>query len=202
MIPEIGLAQKLRFPLDRKKTLKAEFEQVALPQLADLYNAALCLTKDKAEAEDLVQETYLRAFRFFDKFQPGTNCRAWLLSILRHLFINRYQQKRREPDTVTCEKINKAYESIVERGEEAEKDNPERLLFSKIMDQEVKEAIEALPEEYRAAIVLVDIKELSYEQASKVMECRIGTLCSRVFRGHRMLRVALRNYALKRGYIN
>ena len=89
----------------------------------------------------------------------------------------------------------------MEQGEEADKDNPERLLISQIMDQEVEEAIKALPEEYRTTIVLVDIKELSYKQASKVMECRIGTLGSRVFRGHRMLQVALRDYAVKRGYI-
>ncbi len=81
---------------DRKEELKAEFERVALPQLSHLYASAFYLTKDKTEAEDLVQETYLRAFRFFDKFQPGTNFRAWLLSILRNLFINRYRQIRRD----------------------------------------------------------------------------------------------------------
>ncbi len=88
------------FSADRKEDLKVEFERVALPQLSHLYTSAVYLTKDKAEAEDLVQETYLRAFRFFDKFETGTNVRAWLLSILRNLFINRYRQKRREPTTV------------------------------------------------------------------------------------------------------
>jgi len=85
------------FSADRKKDLQAEFERVALPQLSHLYTSAFYLTKDKAEAEDLVQETYMRAFRFFDKFETGTNVRAWLLSILRNLFINRYRQKTREP---------------------------------------------------------------------------------------------------------
>ncbi len=192
------------FSADRKENLKAEFERVALPQLSRLYTSAFYLTQDKAEAEDLVQETYLRAFRFFDKFQPGTNCRAWLLSILRNLFINRYQQKKREAEKVDWEKIDQVYESIVEQGEKADRanrDNPETLLISQLMDEEVEEALKKLPEEYRTAIVLVDIEELSYEEAAKVMECAIGTIRSRISRGRRMLQVALRDYASKRGII-
>jgi len=183
--------------IEDENTLKEEFEHTALCHLSHLFTAAYYLTKDKGEAEDLVQETYLRAFRFFDKFQPGTNCRAWLLSILRRLFINRYQQKRREPDLVDWEKIDRVYASLVEQSEEIGNGNPEMFIFS---DQEVDEAVKALPEEYRVAIVLVDIEELSYEEASKVLECRIGTVCSRVSRGRRMLQVALRDYAIKRGY--
>jgi RNA polymerase sigma-70 factor (ECF subfamily) len=184
-----------------QKAIKEEFERVALPQLSHIYTSAFYLTRDKTEAEDLVQETYLRAFRFFNKFQPGTNCRAWLLSILRNLFINRYQQKKREPESVDWEKIDQGYESIVEQGEKAERNNPEGLLISRLMDEEVERALRELPEEYRTAIVLVDIEELSYEEAAKVMECAIGTVRSRVSRGRRMLQVALRNYALERGLI-
>ncbi len=194
----------LFFSQERKKELRAEFGRVALPQLSHLYTSAFYLTKDRAEAEDLVQETYLRAFRFFSKFQPGTNCRAWLLSILRNLFINRYQQKKREVERVDWEKIDQVYESIVEQGEKAERaerDNPETLLISQLMDEEVEEALKKLPEEYRTAIVLVDIEELSYEEAAKVMDCAIGTVRSRVSRGRRMLQVALRGYALERGLI-
>jgi RNA polymerase sigma-70 factor (ECF subfamily) len=194
----------LFFSQERKKELRAEFERVALPQLSHLYTSAFYLAKDRAEAEDLVQETYLRAFRFFSKFQPGTNCRAWLLSILRNLFINRYQQKKREAERVDWEKIDQVYESVVEQGEKAERaerDNPETLLISQLMDEEVEEALKKLPEEYRTAIVLVDIEELSYEEAAKVMDCAIGTVRSRVSRGRRMLQVALRGYALERGLI-
>lgn len=191
----------LPFWQSRKKDLKAEFERVALPHLSHLYTAAFYLTKNQTEAEDLVQETCLRAFRFFDKFQPGTNCRAWLLSIQRHLFINRYRKKRAEPEMVDLEKIDQAYTSMVEQGEKAEKDNPESLFLSQLMDQEVEQALKELPEEYRIAIMLVDIEELSYEEAAKVMECAVGTIRSRVSRGRRMLQVALREYALKRGII-
>jgi len=175
--------------LGKKKTLREEFKRVALPELSHLYTAAFYLTKDDTEAEDLVQATYLRAFRFFDKFQPGTNCRAWLLSVLRNLFINRYRQKRQEPENIDWEKIDQLYESLVEQGERVE------------MGDEVEEALGGLPEEYRTAIVLVDIEDLSYEEAAKVMECAIGTIRSRISRGRRLLQVALREYALEMGLI-
>ncbi len=189
------------FSADRKKDLKAEFERVALPQLSHLYTSAVYLTRDKAEAEDLVQETYLRALRFFDKFETGTNVRAWLLSILRNLFINRYRQKRREPTTVDWEKIDEVYESKVEQGENLGRGNPEHHFVSQMMDDEVEAALKGLPEEFRTAIVLVNIEELSYQETAQVMECPVGTVRSRVSRGRRMLQVALRDYALQRGLI-
>ncbi|MBI4528705.1 MAG: sigma-70 family RNA polymerase sigma factor [Deltaproteobacteria bacterium] len=182
-----------------KKALKAEFERVALPHLSRLYTAAFYLTKNEAEAEDLVQETYLRAFRFFHKFQPGTNCRAWLLSIQRHLFINRYRQKGREREMVDWQKIEQVYESMVIQPGSAEKNNPEDLFLSQVMEYEVQEALKALPEEFRVAIVLVDIEELSYEDAAKVMECPVGTVRSRLSRARRMLQVALKDYAVRKG---
>ncbi len=187
--------------VDRKGALKAEFERVALPQLSHIYTSAFYLTRDKTEAEDLVQETYLRAFRFFNKFQPGTNCRAWLLSILRNLFINRYRQKSREPKAVECEKLDAVYESMVEQGENLGRGNPEHHFVSQMMDDEVEAALKGLPEEFRTAIVLVDIEELSYHETAQVMECPVGTVRSRVSRGRRMLQVALRGYALERGLI-
>ncbi len=189
------------FSLNRKKALRAEFERLAIPELSHLYRSAFYLTKDKTEAEDLVQETYLRAFHFINKFQPGTNFRAWLLSIQRDLFINRYRKNRQEPKRVDWDKIDQVYESMVEHGEKAEEGSPEGLFFSKPMDQEVEEALKELPEEYRTAIVLEDIEELSYEEAAKVMVCAIGTIRSRVSRGRRLLQVALRTYALERGLI-
>jgi len=180
----------LLFSLNRKKALRAEFERLAISELSHLYRSAFYLTKDISEAENLVQETYLRAFRFLHKFQPATNCRAWLLSILRNLFINRYQQKKREPQTLDWEKIDEVYESIMERGEKKEKGNPEKHFFSQLLDEEVEKSLRELPEEFRTTIVLVDIEELSYEEAAMVMECAKGTVRSRVSRGRRMLQVA------------
>ena len=161
---------------DRKEELKAEFERAALPEFSHLYTSAFYLTKNKTEAEGL-------------------------LSILRNLFINRYQQKKREPEIVDWQRIDQVYESMVDQGKKAERDNPENQLISQFMDEEVERALSELPEEYRTAIVLVDIEELSYEEAAKVMECPIGTVRSRVSRGRRMLQVALRGYALERGLI-
>jgi len=189
------------FPLDRKKEIRAEFERVALAQLSYLYTSAFYLTKDRANAEDLVQETYLRAFRFFDKFQPGTNFRAWLLSILQNLFINRYRQKRREAPTVEWEKTDDVYESMVEQDENLGGGNPEHHFVSHMMDDEVEKALRGLPEVFRTAIVLVDIEEMTYEGAANVMECPLGTFRSRVSRGRRMLQVALKEYGQGRGWV-
>ncbi len=191
----------LLFSLNRKKALRAEFERLAIPELSHLYRSAFYLTKDKTEVEDLVQETYLRAFRFINKFQPGINFRAWLLSIQRDLFINRYRKNRQEPKRADWKKIDQVYESIMERGEKKEKGKPEKHFFSQLLDEEVEKALRELPEEFRTAIVLVDIEELSYEEAAMVMECAKGTVRSRVSRGRRMLLVTLRDYALEKGPI-
>ena len=184
--------------LHRKKALKADFEQVAIPHLSYIYTAALYLTKDEHEAEDLVQETYLRAYRFFHKFEPGTNCRAWLLSIQRHLFINSYRQKKTQPDFLDWDKIDQDYELFLGQ-RDPEKWNPEKVIASRIMGSEVEKALKELPEEFRTAIVLVDIDELTYEEASQIMECPIGTVRSRLSRGRHILQLALRDYALERG---
>jgi len=201
VIEAISQRRLLFLPVDRKKELRAEFERLALPQLPYLYTSAFYLTKDRADAEDLVQETYLRAFRFFDKFQPGTNFRAWLLSILQNLFINRYRQKRRETPTVEWEKIDDVYESMVEQDENMGGGNPEHHFVSQIMDDEVEKALRGLSEEFRTAIVLVDIEELTYEEAANVIECPMGTVRSRVSRGRRMLQVALKEYGQGRGLV-
>jgi RNA polymerase sigma-70 factor, ECF subfamily len=182
-----------------KNALKADFERVAIPHLPSLYTAALYLTKEEHEAEDLVQETYLRAYRFFHKFEPGTNCRAWLLSIQRHLFINGYRQRKAQPVFLDWEKIEHDYESFVMSQGNTEQTNPEHILSSHVMGKEIEEALKGLPEEFRTAIVLVDIDELTYEEAAEIMECPIGTVRSRLCRGRRILQLALRDYALERG---
>ncbi len=201
VIEAISQRRHLFFPLDRKKEIRAEFERVALPQLSYLYTSAFYLTKDRADAEDLVQETYLRAFRFFDKFQPGTNFRAWLLSILQNLFINRDRQKRREAPTVQWGTVDEVYESMVEQNENMGGGNPEHHFVSQMMDDEVEMALRGLPEEFRTPIVLVDIEELTYEESANIMECPMGTVRSRVSRGRRMLQVALKEYRQGKGRV-
>lgn len=182
-----------------KKALTEEFERVAIPHLSYIYTAAFYLTKNEQEAEDLAQDTYVRAFRFFRKFEPGTNCRAWLLSIQRHLFINRYQKRKKQPELIDWAKIDREYESLVLDEEHTDRYNPERLLCSDAMAPEVERALKALPEEFRLAIILVDIDELTYEEAARVIDCPLGTVRSRLSRGRRMLQVALKDYALEKG---
>lgn len=181
----------------KAKALLSDFEKTALPHFSDLYTAAYYLTKNNTEAEDLVQDTYLRAFRFFENFQPGTNCRAWLLSILRRLFINLYNRTKREPETVDWDKVEAVYESTMEHGKKA---GPNTLLLSELVgsDIDIKNALNELPEEHRRAIILVDVEELTYEEAAQVMGCPVGTIRSRVCRGRRMLQVQLRDYAVER----
>jgi RNA polymerase sigma-70 factor (ECF subfamily) len=194
----LTFGRSLLFAVEKKKELKAEFEQLALPHLSHLYRGAFYLTKHEAEAEDLVQETYLRAFRHFEKFEPGTNCKAWLLSILRNLFINRYRERKQEPETVDWERIDQAYELMVEHAQSTEKNNPETLFFSQLTDHGVQQALKKLPEKFRLAIVHVDIEDLTYDEAGKVMGCPIGTVRSRVSRGRRILQVTL-DYAIQSG---
>jgi len=186
---------------DQERKLREEFENVALPQLSRLYAAAFHFTRDEADAEDLVQETYLRAFSSFETFEPGTNCRAWLLRVMRNLFINRYRQKRREPGSVDWEKIDQTYEAMIAEEGKANSENPEKLFFAKLMRDEIGKALQELPEEFRTAIVLVDIQELTYEETAKIIECPIGTVRSRLSRGRRLLQVALKDYALEQGLI-
>lgn len=198
----INLASQSRLfavSLRGKKALKEDFERIAIPHLSYIYTAAFYLTTDEHEAEDLVQETYLRAYRFFHKFEPGTNCRAWLLSIQRHLFINRYRRKKKQPEFIDWEKIERDYDSLALGQEDTQKWNPESILCSHDMGSEIEKALKELPEEFRTAIILVDIDELTYEEAAQILECPIGTVRSRLSRGRRMLQVALRDYAVERG---
>lgn len=198
---QLNLEQPLSFPCAKENDFKAEFERVALPYLSDLYRAAFYLAKNKDEAEDLVQEAYLRAFGFFDKFEPGTNCKAWLLTILRNLFINRYHRKTREPEILDWEEIERKHHSSVEDGARSYGGNSESLLSSKSTLQKIEAAFKGLPEEFRMAVILVDVQELTYQEAGRVMGCAIGTVRSRVCRGRRILQVALRDYAVQSGLL-
>jgi RNA polymerase sigma-70 factor, ECF subfamily len=182
-----------------RNAFAGEFERVAIPHLPYVYAAALYLTRNEQEAEDLAQDTYMRAFRFFRKFEPGTNCRAWLLSIQRHLFINRYQKKKKQPELIDWEKIDHEYNSLLLDEEQTDRYNPERLLCSNAMAPEIERALRALPEEFREVVILVDIDELTYEEAAQIIHCPVGTVRSRLSRGRRMLQVALRDYAREKG---
>jgi len=179
----------------------ALFEQWALPHKDYIFTACLYLTRQRDEAEEVFQETYLRAFRFFHQFTPGTNCRAWLLTIMHNVFRNRYTQRQRDARLVEFEGAEREYEKKLLADGKAGHDNPADLLFSRMVDHEITDALMSLPEEYRITLLLVDIEELSYEEAAETLECPIGTVRSRLSRARRLLQAALSEYALERGYI-
>lgn len=175
-----------------------EFEQEALPHLNALYTFAVRLCRDKDDAEDLVQETFMKAFRFFDKFERGTNCKAWLFRILKNTYINKYRRDTREPDMVEYDVVEEFYESI--KSDYSDSSNLEQRLFSTMLDDEVTEALESLPDDFRTVILLCDVEEFTYEEIAEFLDCPIGTVRSRLHRARNMLAAKLSTYAKSKGF--
>lgn len=175
---------------------RAGFEREALVHLDSLYRLALRLSGNEADAEDLVQEAMLRAYRSWDRYTPGTNAKGWLLTILRHLFINEYRRKRRHPESVDLDTIE-PFALLDEKQEE----DPQTAFFDRIVDEEVLRAVDQLPEAFREAVMLSDVEGLSYEEIAKVLEVPVGTVKSRLYRGRRQLQSKLHEYAVSMGYI-
>ena len=172
------------------------FEREALVHLDALYRVALRLTGNAADAEDLVQETMLRAYRSWDRYTPGTNAKGWLLTILRHLFINEYRRRSRHPETVDVDTIEP-----FALFQEVQEEDPQGAFFDKIVDDEVLRAVDQLPEAFREAVTLSDVEGLSYEEVAKVLDVPVGTVKSRLYRGRRLLQAKLYEYAVSMGYI-
>jgi RNA polymerase sigma-70 factor, ECF subfamily len=168
------------------------FESVALPFMQALYNSALHLTADAQDAADLLQETYLRAYRTFDNFRPGTNCKAWLFTILHSVLINWRLKARREVGPLPVEDLEERFRLFVE---------PRGDSWGTDWTDEVEAALRALPEEFCSAVLLVDVHDLSYEEAATALGCTVGTLGSRLFRGRRLLFAALQDHARRAGYV-
>ena len=176
------------------------FEREALPHVDALYSAALRLSRNPDDARDLLQETVLRAYRFFHQYTPGTNCRAWLLTILYNNFRNGYRGADREQVSLTPEDFERAVESSSVQGDQG-LSNPEMLVAEHVMDHEVAAALNGLPSDFRTVLILVDVQELNYQEVAQVLEVPIGTVKSRVSRGRQMMRIALAAFARRRGLI-
>lgn len=175
-----------------------EFRKEALPHIDALYNFALQLTQDSDDAEDLLQETYIKAYRFWDKFEKGTNCKAWLFRIMKNSFINFYRKNLRSPEKFDYEEIENIYENI--KSNDQNPHNFETEVIDKIFNDEVIEAIKSLPGEFRTVLLLCDVEGLSYEEIADFLDCPIGTVRSRLHRARKMLAVRLYDYAKSKGY--
>ena len=177
----------------------AEFEKEAVPHLDAVYNFALRMTGDEDDADDLVQETYLKAFRFFDKFENGTNCKAWLFRILKNSFINDYRKTTKEPNKVDYDDIQNFYENI--KADEVETQHYEEDAFSNLLDDEISKAISELPEDFRTVVILSDIEGFTYEEIADFVDIPVGTVRSRLHRARKMLYVQLFDYAKDKGFV-
>ncbi len=184
--------------LDRKsKTAQERFDKEFFPHLEALHNFAFHLTYNEDDADDLVQETFLKAFRFIDKYEEGTNAKAWLFKILKNAYINQYRKESKRPIQVDYE------ESAVYKEEDGQYSSYFDLreeIFDNMMGDEVSTAMNSLPEDFRSVIWLCDIEGFSYEEIAKIIEIPIGTVRSRLFRARNMLKEKLKAYAASIGY--
>lgn len=176
----------------------ADFEREAMPHMAALYNFALRMTGNPDDAHDLVQETYLKAYRFWDKFEPGTNCKAWLFRIMKNSYINLYRKEVKEPEKVDFDDVQDFYNTI--RASTVDSNDLQEKLFSGLLDDEVNAALAELPDDFRTVVILCDIEGFTYEEIAEFVECPIGTVRSRLHRGRKMLQKALVDYARAKGY--
>ena len=176
------------------------FEKEALPHMDALYRTALRMTKNVGDAEDLVQEALVKAYRFWDKFETGSNCRAWLFKIMTNVFINEYRSKARSPMSVNVDDIDDNY-LYGQLAANSDGDNPEKELFAKMLDDDVKKAIDELPEDFRIVVVLSFIEGFSYQEIAEIADLQLGTVKSRLHRGRKLLQKELLDYAIRNGFI-
>jgi RNA polymerase sigma-70 factor (ECF subfamily) len=180
---------------------QATFVEQAMPYMDSLYSGAMRMTRNAADAEDLVQETYLRAYRGFGGFQEGTNLKAWLFRILTNTYINSYRAKQRRPEQTELEEVEDLY--LYKRLGGVETARLSRSAEDELMDTfseaEVKAALEDLPENFRMAVILADVEGFSYKEIAEILDIPIGTVMSRLHRGRKALQARLFDYAVSHG---
>jgi len=182
-----------------QQILNEEFEREAVPHMDALYNFALKMTGDSDDANDLIQDTYLKAFRFWDKFEKGTNCKAWLFRIMKNTFINTYRKVTKEPGKVDYEEIENFYENI--KPSSTDSAHLEKDIYDNLLDDELSSAISSLPEDFRTVVILCDIEGYTYDEIADFVDCPVGTVRSRLHRARKMLFTKLHSYAADKGYL-
>ncbi|MGD8426157.1 MAG: sigma-70 family RNA polymerase sigma factor [Balneolaceae bacterium] len=185
--------------LTKEEVQKQEdFEEEIIPHLDAMYNFALRLTSDPSDAEDLVQDTIVKAYRFFSSYEKGTNAKAWLFRILKNSYINNYRKKSKQPNQVDYDEVSTFYETI--RAERTDTSDLEDKMFRDLIDDDISNALEDLPEDFRTVVLLCDVEGFTYEEIANMLDVPIGTIRSRLHRGRNLLKAQLMEYAKKRGY--
>jgi RNA polymerase sigma-70 factor, ECF subfamily len=181
---------------------KQRFRDEALPLLDSLYGAALRMTRNQADAEDLVQETMLRAYRAFQTFEPGTNLKAWLFRILTNAYINTYRKRQREPQKVSSDDVEEfdLYQELKDHDPQFQ-ETPESIVLDSLVDSDILQAIEDLPEQFRLAVMLSDVEGFSYAEMAEIMDVPMGTVMSRLHRGRKALQKRLWDVAREKGIV-
>jgi RNA polymerase sigma-70 factor (ECF subfamily) len=169
--------------------------------MSALYSAALRMTRNPSDAEDLVQETYLRAYRGFGGFQEGTNLKAWLYKILTNTFINRYRRTTKERNIVEDER-DSVQDRLVSRDAADLAEDPERAFFERLLSDDVLRAIDSIPVDFRLTVILADLQDFSYKEIADILDVPVGTVMSRLFRGRRLLQKLLAEYAAASGVLH
>jgi RNA polymerase sigma-70 factor (ECF subfamily) len=197
----LGVSTAQHAPTEDDPALRARFERDVMPLLSGLYSSALRMTRNPADAEDLVQETVLRAYRGFAGFQEGTNLKAWLYRILTNSFINVYRKKQREPATVEGPDDLDEWYLFDRLGSHNVEPSAESEVLEQLPDEDVQRALEALPEGFRMAVLLADVQGFSYKEIAEMLDIPIGTVMSRLHRGRKALEKALWDTAVERGIV-